>query len=238
VLFRSHFASRNAMDIDGVGPALIDQLIASGLVHDPADLYYVRVEDLISLERMADKSASNAIESIQASKNASLPRLIYALGIRHVGERTAQSLAEHFGSIDAFSGASEEEIARVADVGPVVAASVAGFFAEEKNQEVLRKLKEAGIDPREEKKADAPSGSFAGKTVVFTGALEKLTRDDAEAIVYRLGGKASSSVSKKTSLVVAGEKAGSKLDKARQLGVEVISEDDFLEMARNSGEEE
>lgn len=230
-----HFASRGAMDIDGVGPALIDQLIDKGLIHDPADLYYRTVEELESLERMARKSAENAINAIQASKSAPLSRLIYALGIRHVGERTAAALAQQFGSIDALCEASVEEIARVQDVGPVVAASVARFFAETKNQEVLRKLKEAGIDPREEKRQEAEA--FAGKTIVFTGALTKLTRESAQELVFKLGASPSSSVSKKTDLVVAGEKAGSKLDKAQALGVRVISEDEFLEMVNEAGVE-
>ena len=228
-----HFASRAAMDIDGVGPALIDQLIENDLIKDPADLYYLTVENIEPIERMARKSAENAENAIQSSKTASLSRLIYALGIRHVGERTAAALAEHFGSIDALSAAPEEEIARVPDVGPVVASSVRGFFDREQNQEVIRKLKAAGIDPIEEKRQETEA--FVGKTIVFTGALVKLTREQAQQLVYKLGASPSGSVSKKTNLVVAGEKAGSKLDKARSLGVPVISEDEFLEMVREAG---
>lgn len=228
-----HFASRGAMDIDGVGPALIDQLIEKHLIRDPADLYYLSVEQIENLERMAKKSAENAINAIQASKTAPLSRLIYALGIRHVGERTAAALAERFGSIDALQAAAEEEIARVPDVGPVVASSIRKFFDQEENQEVVRKLKAAGIDPNEEKRQE--SEAFAGKTIVFTGALTKLTREQAESLVYKLGASPSGSVSKKTSLVVAGEKAGSKLDKARSLGVPVISEDEFLQMVKDAG---
>lgn len=228
-----HFASRAAMDIDGVGPALIDQLIENDLIKDPADLYYLTVENIEPLERMARKSAENAVNAIQSSKTAPLSRLIYALGIRHVGERTAAALAEHFGSIDALSTAPEEEIARVPDVGPVVASSARGFFDREQNQEVIRKLKAAGIDPRQEKRRETEA--FAGKTIVFTGALAKLTREQAEQLVYKLGASPSGSVSKKTNLVVAGENAGSKLDKARSLGVPVISEDEFLEMVKEAG---
>jgi len=227
-----HFASRNAMDIEHVGPALIDQLIDNKLIADPADLYYLTVDDLLPLERMAKKSAENVINAIQNSKSADLARLIYALGIRHVGERTAASLAQHFGSIDALKAAGVEEIAKVPDVGPVVAASVARFFAQGENEEVLRKLKEAGIDPKvEERRA---TETFAGKTVVFTGALQRMTREKAQGMVYKLGGNSSSSVSSNTSLVVAGEKAGSKLDKARSLGVPVITEDEFLEMVKKA----
>ncbi len=228
-----HFASRGAMDIDGVGPALIDALIEKGLIHDPADLYFVREDDLISLERMAAKSAQNAIGAIRASKSASLDRLIYALGIRHVGDRTATTLAQHFGSVDALRGATEEELAVVPDIGPVVAKSIRVFFDQAETAEVLRKLKEAGIDPRVE--ARQASEAFAGKSVVFTGALKRMTREEAEALAFKLGGSPSSSVSKKTSLVVAGERAGSKLDKARTFEVEVISEGEFIELVRRSG---
>ncbi len=228
-----HFTSRAAMDVEGVGPALIDQLIDKGLIHDPADLYYLNEEDISRLERKAEKSASNIINAIQASKKAPLSRLIYALGIRHVGERTAASLAQQFGSIDSLKNATEEEIARVPDVGPVVAKSVATFFAQAETAEVLGKLKEAGVDPREEARRETQA--FAGKSVVFTGALSNLTREEAQETVYKLGGTPSSSVSKKTDLVVAGEKAGSKLNKAEALGVTVVSEDEFLEMVKKTG---
>lgn len=227
-----HFASRGAMDIDGVGPALIDQLIDRDLIHDPTDLYFLSSEDLLSLERMGEKSADNAINAIQASKKSPLSRLIYALGIRHVGERTAAVLAQHFGSIDRLKEATEEELARVPDVGPVVAKSIATFFDQAETAEVLRKLKEADINPTVEARKD--SGTFAGKSVVFTGGLKTMTRDEAGALVFKLGGSPSSSVSKNTGLVVAGEKAGSKLDKARTLGVQVVLEEEFLEMVREA----
>lgn len=227
-----HFASRNAMDIEGVGPSLVDQLIDKELIHDPSDLYSLTKEQLASLDRMADKSAENVVKAIAASKSATLDRLIYALGIRHVGDRTAAALAQHFGSIEAIKSATVEQIAEVPDVGPVVAASVATFLAQAENEEVLRKLKEAGIDPKVEQRRE--SEAFSGKTVVFTGALQRMTRDEAQALVYKLGGNPSSSVSGSTSLVVAGEKAGSKLDKARSLGVPVVSEDEFLEMVKQA----
>ena len=227
-----HFASRNAMDIEGVGPSLIDQLISRGLIHDPADLYSLTKEQVCSLDRMADKSAENVINAIELSKKAKLDRVIYALGIRHVGERTAASLAQHFGSIEAIRNATEEQIAEVPDVGPVVAKSIATFFAQGENEEVLRKLSEAGIDPRVEQRRE--SEAFSGKSIVFTGALQRMTREEAQALVYKLGGNPSSSVSGNTSLVVAGEKAGSKLDKATSLGVPIVSEDEFLEMVKQA----
>jgi len=189
-------------------------------------------DQLLSLERMGSKSAQNVIDAIESSKRAPLDHVIYALGIRHVGERTAAALAQHFGSIDALKNATEEQIAEVPDVGPVVARSIATFFAQEENEEVLRKLKDAGINPKVEHRRE--SEAFAGKTIVFTGALQRMTREEAQALVYKLGGNPASSVSRNTSLVVAGEKAGSKLDKALALGVSVISEDEFLEMVKEA----
>lgn len=228
-----HFASRGAMDIDGVGPALIDQLLEKQLVSDPADLYYLKVEDLLPLERMAQKSAENAISAIQTSTRQPLSRLVYALGIRHVGERTAAVLAQQFGSIDRLRNATEEELAQVRDIGPVAAMSIRTFFEQDETIQVLRKLKEAGLDPKEEVRQE--TAVFSGKTIVFTGALQKMTREQAHALVFKLGGNPSGSVSRNTDLVVAGEKAGSKLDKARSLGVNVVSEDEFLEMVKEAG---
>ncbi len=227
-----HFASRGAMDIEHVGPSLVIQLLRSNLIKDPADLYSLKLEDVIGLERLALKSAQNVIDAIKASKAAKLDRLIYALGIRHVGERTAASLANHFNSLDAIRDATEEQLAEVADIGPVVAKSVATFFRQEETDQVLAKLRAAGIDPRTEARIE--SEQFAGKTIVFTGGLSTMTRDQAQALVFKLGGKPSSSVSKNTDLVVAGENAGSKLDKAQQLGVKVISEDEFAALVRES----
>jgi DNA ligase (NAD+) len=226
----AHFASREAMNIDGMGPSLVERLIQSRLVHDPGDLYSLTNEDLETIERMGEKSASNIVAAIDRSKDAALGRLIYALGIRHVGERTAQVLAQHFGSIEAIETASVEDLAAVPDVGPVVARSIRKFFDQEQNKQVIEKLRAAGINPRAAR-VTAENAEVAEKTFVFTGALDTMTRDDAEEIVTRLGGKPSSSVSKKTDFVVAGEKAGSKLDKARELGVAVISEEEFRKMA-------
>lgn len=226
-----HFASREAMDIDGMGPSLIVRLLAAKLIKDPGDIYFITKQDLMTLERMGEKSASNIIASIERSKKTTLARLIYGLGIRHVGERTAQILAQHFGSLEAIESATVEQLSEVSDVGPVVAESISMFFAQEETERVLKKLREAGI---ETEKVEVPteSATFTGKTFVFTGGLETMTRDEAEELVGKLGGKASSSVSKNSDFVVAGEKAGSKLDKARALGVTVLSEAEFAEMVK------
>jgi DNA ligase (NAD+) len=227
-----HFASRLAMDIEGLGEKLVDQLVDRGLVKDPADLYLLDAERLAGLDRMAEKSAANVVAQLEKSrKQATLPRLLLGLGVRHVGEATARDLARHFGTLDALRAASLDDVQRVTDVGPVVAASVHGFFQEPANLRVLDRLRdEAGIRPPREE-APPASGPFAGKTVVFTGTLGKMTRDDAESLVRRLGGKSVGSVSKKTGYVVAGAEAGSKLEKARSLGVPVLTEEEFLRLA-------
>ncbi len=229
-----HFAAREAMDIDGVGPAIIDQLLENRLIEDPADLYYLQKDQLLSLERMAEKSADNVIAAIEESKSRSLGKLLFALGIRHVGERTAEALAQSYGNIDAVGDASAEELAQIPDIGPVVAESIAHFFGEDKNRAVLEKLRQVGIDPKESGRKE--TREFSGKTIVFTGSLEKFTRDQAENTVYRLGATPTSSVSKKTDLVVAGPGAGSKLEKAKKFGVSVIDEDAFLKMVEDAGE--
>lgn len=224
-----HFASRLAMDIEGVGPAQVDQLTDRGMVRDPADLYYLTIDQLTNLDRMAEKSASNVFNAIQASKNRPLARLINGLGIRHVGEQTSQALADRFRDVEALADASEEELAGVPDVGPIVASSIARFFREPENREVLCKLREAGVVPRSAEPVQSRA-EIAGRTFVFTGALERFTREDAEEKVRMLGGKASSSVSGNTDFVVAGESAGSKLAKARELGITVLTEQEFEEM--------
>jgi DNA ligase (NAD+) len=224
-----HFASRGAMDIEGVGPAQVDQLIDRELVRDPADLYYLTIEQLLTLDRMAEKSATKTYNAIQDSKTPTLARLIYGLGIRHVGEHVAQVLADQFRDVEAVAGASEEELSEVPEVGPVIAASIAHFFAEHENREVLTKLRNAGVVPKFSTPAESHEG-VAGKTFVFTGALQTFTREDAEEKVRQLGGKAASSVSKNTDFVVAGENAGSKLQKARDLGIPVLTEREFEEM--------
>ena len=224
-----HFASRGALDIEGVGPAQVDQLIGRGLVRDPADLYGLTIEQLLTLDRMGEKSASNILGAIEESKSPTLARLIYGLGIRHVGEHVSQVLADHFGSMEALANASEEELGGVAEVGPVIAASLAGFFGEQENREVLEKLRAAGVVPQVSARAESRAG-MSGKTFVFTGALQRFTREDAEEKVRLLGGRATSSVSRNTDFVVAGENAGSKLEKARALGITVLTEQEFEEM--------
>ncbi len=223
-----HFASRGAMDIEGLGYKLIDQLVTAELVETPADFYKLTVDDLIPLERMAEKSAQNVIDAIERSKHTTLPRFVYALGIRNVGETVAELLAEHFDSVEALMETSEEEPSNIHGVGDVIAQEIRAWASVAGNRKLVRDLTKAGITfaraPR------ATSNEFAGKTFVFTGTLTKLTREEAEAEVKKRGGKAASSVSKGTTYVVAGEKAGSKLEKAQKLGVEVIDEDTFLRM--------
>lgn len=223
-----HFASRRAMDIEGLGDKIIAQLVDRELVKDVGDLYSLTVEQLASLERMAEKSGENVFTEIQESKSQGQDRLIFGLGIRHVGERLAETLAEEFGNVDNLVKADEERLTQIRDVGPQVAQSIVKFFRQEANLKVLEKLKAAGVGVAELPKAK--SDLLAGKTFVFTGALQSFSRDEAEQIVQELGGKALSSVSKKTDFVVAGESAGSKLDKARELGVTVLTEEEFLRM--------
>lgn len=223
-----HFASRGAMDIEGMGEKIVEQLVGADLVKSPADIYDLAVDDLLPLERMAQKSAENLVAAVEASKDVTLARLVYALGIRNVGATVAGILADHFGSIDAIMDAEEEALAEIHGVGPVIAHEIHAFTRSEENRTLIRRLVDAGVRPSAA--AAARSDEFAGQTFVFTGALSKFTRDEAEAEVKKRGGKATSSVSKKTTYVVAGENAGSKLDKAESLGVSVLSEDDFLEM--------
>jgi DNA ligase (NAD+) len=221
-----HFASRHAMNIDGLGEKIVDQLVDSGMVKDFADLYHLKLDKVAALERMAEKSAQNLLDEIAASKKATLARLIYALGIRFVGERTGQLLAEHFGSMQELAAASEEKLTEVGEVGPVVAASVAEFFSEKANRRVIDRLRDAGVDPKHER-VKLRSSRLAGLTFVFTGTLPRRSREEAGAEVVANGGKVFSSVSKKTSFVVVGADPGSKFDQAKSLGVRILSEDDF-----------
>jgi DNA ligase (NAD+) len=226
-----HFASRRAMDIEGLGDKLVDQLVESGVVRTPADLYKLGIAKLAELERMAEKSAANVQAAIEKSKSTTMPRFVYALGIRNVGEVTARDLARHFGTLDALMDASLEQLQEAPDVGPIVAESVAGFFREKHNREVIEQLRAAGVHWKEGTPPErATAGPFAGKIVVLTGTLSSMTRDEASERIESLGGKVSGSVSKKTDYVVAGEEAGSKLDKARELGVAVVDEKQFLKM--------
>jgi DNA ligase (NAD+) len=223
-----HFAGRRAMDIEGLGDKLVDQLVgdgSGGLVRTLPELYKLGVAKLAALERMAEKSAANLVAALEASKQTTLPRFLYALGIRHVGEATAKDLARHFGSLDRIVAASTDELLQVRDVGPVVAESIRAFFDQPHNVEVVEQLRAAGIVWPEGEAADAGPKPLAGKTLVLTGTLPTLGRDAAKELIEAAGGKVAGSVSKKTDYVVAGSEAGSKLDKARELGVPVLDED-------------
>jgi len=223
-----HFASRDAMDIEGMGPSLVAQLIDAGLVKTVADIYDLKLEDVAALERMGKKSAENLLSAIEKSKSHPLHRLVFALGIRHVGERSARDLAEHFGTMDRLASATFSELTDVRDVGPKVAESVLAFFREPRNREILRRLADAGVNMKEaEKGVSAGKSPLAGKTVVLTGALERFTRKEAEEAVLARGGRVSGSVSRKTDYVVVGRDPGSKYEKARELGVTVLDEREF-----------
>ena len=222
-----HFARREAMEIEHVGKGLVAQLVDGGLVGDYADLYSLTEEQLEGLERMAEKSAENVLESIAASKRRPLGALIYALGIRHVGVRVAEILAQRYAGIDELAAVPEEELTGIHEVGPIVASSIASFFKQPRVKEIVRKLKRAGVNVRRTKDEEPLSDAMKGRTFVFTGELESWSRPEAEAIVRRMGGNASGSVSKKTDYVVAGPGAGSKLKKAGKLGVTVLDEEGF-----------
>jgi DNA ligase (NAD+) len=221
-----HFAGRHAMDIDGLGEKIVDQLVDRGIVKDVADLYTLTVDRLSTLDRMAEKSAQNLIDEINASKKNSLARLIHALGILFVGERTGQLLAEHFSSLDEFAAATQEQLESVPEVGPKVSSSIVEFFSEPANRNIIKKLHKAGVRPTVEKR-EIKSQKFAGKSFVFTGSLAKRSREEAGELVLQHGGKLSNSVSKKTDYVVVGSDPGSKLDKAKELNVQVLSESEF-----------
>jgi DNA ligase (NAD+) len=225
-----YFAGRGQMDIEHLGDALIEQLIEKGLVKNFADIYKLRKSQLVELERMADKSAGNVIEAIEKSRTQPLWRLIAALGIRHIGGQSAQILAEHFGSLEALMSADVETLEAIDQIGPTMAESVYEYFRNPLNQAVIKELLAAGVRPKQPKKK--MSDKLAGKTIVVTGTLESFSRQQAEQAIRQAGGKASSSVSKKTDFVLAGKDPGSKLDKARQLGVKVIDEKEFLEIIK------
>src|SRR5215468_4635378 len=220
------FAGRHAMDIDGLGDKIVDQLVDKGMVKDVADLYSLKLEDVAELERMGEKSAQNLLNEIEASRKAGLDRLIFALGIPFVGERTAQLLTERFSSIEELASAKEEELYEVAEVGPKVASGILEFFSEPANRQLLKKLEKAGVRPRAEKRV-LKSNKLAGKSFVFTGGLANRSREEAGALVGQHGGKVSGSVSKKTDYVVVGTDPGSKYDKAKELGVTILTEGEF-----------
>jgi DNA ligase (NAD+) len=221
-----HFAGRHAMDIDGLGEKIVDQLVEKGLVKDVADLYSLKLGQLEELDRMGEKSAQKLLDQISASKRNSLARLIYALGIRFVGERTGQLLAEHFGSLEDLAKASSEELMEVGEVGPKVASSIAEFFSEAANRQLVKKLEKAGVRPTAERRV-VKSEKLAGKSFVFTGGLANRSREDAGELVKQHGGKVSGSVSKKTDYVVVGTDPGSKYEKAKDLGVPILDEAGF-----------
>lgn len=221
-----HFASRGAMDITGLGPALINQLVDAGLVKDITDLYRLRKEDLLQLQRMGEKSSRNLLQAIDDSRRNPLHRLIFGLGIRHVGERAARLLAGKFSSIDNLMRASKEELTAISEIGPTIAESVTTFFAQQQNREIIRKLQEAGVNTRSDNEETSRSGRpLKGKTFVLTGTLQGLTRNEAREKIESLGGKVSSSVSKKTDYLVAGENPGSKYEKAQKLGTTILDEE-------------
>jgi DNA ligase (NAD+) len=222
-----HFAG--VMDIDGLGEQRVRQFVDAGLIADPADIYHVTLDQLVNLERFATKSAENLLTSIESSKKQSLERLISALGIRHVGWETADLIAGHFGSLQALMSASAEEIGAIPGVGPKIAESVHAYFAEERNVEIVRKLIAGGVRTTGEKRA-AREGPLSGKTFVITGGLDAFSRDEAEKRIKSLGGNVTSSVSKKTSFVVVGQSPGSKLDRARELGVDTLDEPAFVDL--------
>ena len=223
-----HAAGRKALDIEGLGEKLVDQLVDSGRVKSIADLFSLRVEELLNYERMGRKSAENLVKAIDAARAPALGRLVFALGIRHVGETTARDLARHFGSLQAIMHADEDALMTVPDVGPVVAHSVLEFFAEAHNRDIVHLLEQAGVQAKVESEPNRQL--LAGKTFVLTGTLPSLTRDEATRMIMAAGGKVSGSVSKKTAYVVAGDEAGSKLTKAQELGVAVLDEQGLREL--------
>ena len=226
-----HFASDAGMDINGLGYGVVKQLIDNNLIENIADIYYLKKEDIASLKKNGDKFATNLINAINESKNNGLDRLISALGIRNIGTKSARILARRYEDIDSLMNAKEEDLSLIDDVGPITAKSVYDFFKQDQTIDLIDKLKKAGVNMKSlEEKSD--DNRFEGKTFVLTGSLQKYTRDEASEIIERLGGKTSGSVSKKTSYVLAGEEAGSKLTKAQELGVTIISEEEFEEMIK------
>ena len=229
-----HFASKGAANIDGLGDKIIRQLVESGLLTSAADIYRLGFEQWAGLERMAEKSAANMIKAIELSKKITLTRFVYALGIRYVGEATSKLLAQHLETLDNIRNSSPEKLEEVVEIGPKVSASIRNFFDDETNRKVVDELLILGLVPLAVEKED--TGVLSGKTFVLTGSLENYTRSAAKEAIERLGGKVASSVSKKTDYVLAGEKSGSKLEKAKKLKVEVIGEERFAKMIKDGKE--
>ncbi|MGA9854178.1 MAG: NAD-dependent DNA ligase LigA [Gammaproteobacteria bacterium] len=228
-----HFASRRALDIEGLGEKLVEQLVDAGLVHTPADIFHLTVAQLAGLERMGDKSAQNLVHAIDHARGTTFARFLYALGVREVGETTAAILAQHFGTLEALMAADATTLVQVPDVGPVVAASIAAFFREAHNRQVISALRKAGVHwPEHTGTQNASLGPLSGKTFVLTGTLANLTRDDAKAGIQSLGGKVSGSVSKKTDYLVVGEEPGSKLVEAQNLGIAQLDEQAFMRLLK------
>lgn len=226
-----HFAARGAMDIENMGEAITNQLVDKGLIKDYSDVYYLKLNDVLALDRMAEKSATNLLTAIEKSKSNELHRLIYALGIRHVGEHSAWVLANHFAGIEKLSKASVEELTKINEIGPVMAESINNFFHNKEDVRILKKLSDAGLRMSGGVIIEK-SGKLAGKTLVVTGTLKKFKRSEAEELIRKLGGNTSSSVSKETDFLVAGEKPGSKFDKAKALDVKIIGEEEFEKLVR------
>jgi DNA ligase (NAD+) len=231
-----HFASRRAMDVDGLGDKIVEQLVDKDMVRDASDLYALGKEEIAGLERMADKSAQNLVDALEKSKDSTLGRFLFALGIPQVGETTAQQLADHFGALDRLMGADAEQLQAVPDIGPIVADSIHTFFGQRHNREVIDKLRKAGVRWPEHEPAQAPAGErpLAGSTFVLTGTLDSMTRDEAKQALQGLGAKVTGSVSKKTDYVVVGADPGSKAAKAQELGVETLDEDAFRKLLDES----
>lgn len=226
----AHFVSRDAMDIEGLGSAIVEGLIEKGYISSPADIYYLTLEELKGLWKNGEVAAKKLLTAIEASKSQDLSRLIFALGIRQVGAKAGKTLAAAFGSMDALMEAGLEDLTEVPDVGEITALSLLDWFAQPQSQHLIRRLREAGVNFQSTRQLQ--DDRFAGKTFVLTGALSLFTREEATERIELCGGKASGSVSKKTSYVVAGENAGSKLKKANELGIPVLSEAEFLEMLK------
>ena len=228
-----HFVSRNAMDIEGMGPSVVQKLIDEHLIENSADIYSVKKDDLVNIDKLGEKSAQNLVNAIEKSKKNCLSRLIFGLGIRHIGQAAAREIAKHFKNIDALINAPVEAIAEIDDIGMIMAKSVREFFDEERNLKIIDEFKAQGVNTEYIDESEGFDNRFEGKTLVVTGTLETLKRSEAEALIENFGGKAAKSVSKNTSFVLAGESAGSKLEKAQKLGIRVIDEAEFLKMVEN-----